>query len=310
MRTPIIAVALAACIPAVRRSRREAAGHRRPADQAPSSGASSAGARTPSSRDFIDLNPAALLIDKRKKLSLADSTVAQLKAVEKKINAAERAVLSRRTIRHASGRCRSPHRVRLRRRSAFTAASATRRSRRTDLARRAGQDAVVAARPSRSSWPTFRERRKADVADALERRFPRRRRRRPPTCWPSRTRISTSSLAGDRSISAGDTAAGSRRRPRPDGGVDAERLATQAHARGRGRDARVRGAFRRGRRPLGPRGTDARLRLRALSERRARGGCRASGRGRARAALARATRRTCSRRSSATRIIRASRATR
>jgi hypothetical protein len=41
--------------------------------------------KAPTSRDIADLNPASLLIDKKKKASLPDSTVAQLKAVEKKI---------------------------------------------------------------------------------------------------------------------------------------------------------------------------------------------------------------------------------
>lgn len=41
--------------------------------------------RYPSVRDIEDHNPASLLVDKRKKLSLADSTVAQLKALEKAI---------------------------------------------------------------------------------------------------------------------------------------------------------------------------------------------------------------------------------
>jgi hypothetical protein len=39
--------------------------------------------RYPTVRDIEDHNPASLLVDKRKKLSLADSTVAQLKALEK-----------------------------------------------------------------------------------------------------------------------------------------------------------------------------------------------------------------------------------
>lgn len=85
MRTPIIAAALAVCIPAAVFAQK-GGGAPSPADQAPSSGASSSGAKTPTSRDFIELNPAALLIDKRKKIPLADSTVAQLKAVEKKVN--------------------------------------------------------------------------------------------------------------------------------------------------------------------------------------------------------------------------------
>jgi hypothetical protein len=85
MRTPIIAVALAACLPAAGFAQKGAA-VAAPADQGPSSGGSSSGAKSPSSRDFVELNPAALLVDKRKKIPLADSTVSQLKAVQKKIN--------------------------------------------------------------------------------------------------------------------------------------------------------------------------------------------------------------------------------
>ena len=64
------------------RSREAAAIQRRPS----SSATPESGARTPSSRDLVDLNPAALLVDKRKKIPLADSTVTQLKAAVKKIN--------------------------------------------------------------------------------------------------------------------------------------------------------------------------------------------------------------------------------
>jgi hypothetical protein len=82
MRTSIIAVALAACIPAAVFAQKASV----PADPGPSSGGSASGAKTPSSRDFVELNPAALLVDKRKKIPLADSTVNQLKALQKKIN--------------------------------------------------------------------------------------------------------------------------------------------------------------------------------------------------------------------------------
>jgi hypothetical protein len=43
--------------------------------------------RYPTVRDVEDHNPASLLVDKRKKLALADSSVAQLKALEKNIKA-------------------------------------------------------------------------------------------------------------------------------------------------------------------------------------------------------------------------------
>ena len=87
MRTRIFAVALAACIPAAVFAQGKGA---RSSDTASSSSSrassASSGARSPTSHDLADLNPAALLINKRKKIPLADSTVAQLKAVEKRIN--------------------------------------------------------------------------------------------------------------------------------------------------------------------------------------------------------------------------------
>ncbi len=86
MRTRLFcAVAIAACIPAAVFAQRTRGGD-------PSGVTSGAMApppttvKAPSGRDLQDLNPASLLIDKKKKASLADSTVAQLKAVEKKIN--------------------------------------------------------------------------------------------------------------------------------------------------------------------------------------------------------------------------------
>ena len=47
--------------------------------------ASDSGQRLATARDYEELNPATLLVDKRKKLALADSTVNQLKALEKAI---------------------------------------------------------------------------------------------------------------------------------------------------------------------------------------------------------------------------------
>jgi hypothetical protein len=86
MRTTVIAVALAACIPAAVFAQR-GGGASSAADPAPSPAASSSsGAKSPSSRDLSDLNPAAMLVDKRKKVPLADSTVAQLKTIAKKIS--------------------------------------------------------------------------------------------------------------------------------------------------------------------------------------------------------------------------------
>jgi hypothetical protein len=86
MRTRILTVALAACIPAAVFAQKPSAGVKDPAPNPGSGTPTFSGAKAPSSHDLADLNPALLLIDKRKKIPLADSTVAQLKAVQKKIN--------------------------------------------------------------------------------------------------------------------------------------------------------------------------------------------------------------------------------
>jgi hypothetical protein len=85
MRTRLFCtVAIAACIPAAVFAQRTRGGD----PSGVTSGAMAAPSstvRAPTSSDIADLNPASLLISKRKKASLADSTVAQLKAAEKKI---------------------------------------------------------------------------------------------------------------------------------------------------------------------------------------------------------------------------------
>lgn len=88
MRTRILAVAMTACIPVALVAQRGGGGGggASSAPPAASGGTQAAGAKTPSSRDFAEMNPASLLVDKKKKVSLADSTVAQLKAIAKKID--------------------------------------------------------------------------------------------------------------------------------------------------------------------------------------------------------------------------------
>jgi hypothetical protein len=99
MRNRFFAVALAACIPVVVFAQRGGGSSsapssdiKEPSSSRPSGGMS--GAKTPSSRDFADLNPASLLVDKKKKISLADSTVAQLKALSKQIDDRNKAFFS------------------------------------------------------------------------------------------------------------------------------------------------------------------------------------------------------------------------
>jgi hypothetical protein len=85
MRARIFAVALSvAVMPSMVLAQKGGGGA--PAAPAPTSSPTAAMVKLPSARDLQDLNPASLLVDKKKKASLPDSTVAQLKGVEKKIN--------------------------------------------------------------------------------------------------------------------------------------------------------------------------------------------------------------------------------
>ncbi len=88
MRTFFSAAVLAACIPAAVLAQKKGATAPDPnaSSSASNTMAPSSSAKAPTSRDLSELNPASLLISKRKKASLADSTVTQLKAIEKKIN--------------------------------------------------------------------------------------------------------------------------------------------------------------------------------------------------------------------------------
>lgn len=86
MRTRLFAVAMIACIPAALFGQKRGGGVDAGGSSAPPPSSASPAARTPTSRDLADLNPASLLVDKKKKASLADSTVTQLKAVAKKID--------------------------------------------------------------------------------------------------------------------------------------------------------------------------------------------------------------------------------
>jgi hypothetical protein len=87
MRTRFFAVAMTVCIPAVAFAQRGGSSSAPGKDDpAPSRAAGSSSAKTPSSHDLADLNPAALLVDKKKKASLADSTVAQLKSLAKQFD--------------------------------------------------------------------------------------------------------------------------------------------------------------------------------------------------------------------------------
>ena len=157
------ATAIAVCIPAVvfaQRTKADPSGATAGA-MAPSSST----AKAPSARDLQDLNPASLLIDKKKKASLPDSTVAQLKAVEKKIkerNASFYAAYD--SVRRVavpvsamqSGSSGGAHFVDADKSRETTAPSAS------ELA-----SSQAAMRDLRKLMADFRDRRSADVTDAL-----------------------------------------------------------------------------------------------------------------------------------------------
>lgn len=86
MRTRLLAVVLTVCIPAIAFAQKGTSGAGPGSDPPASRAAGPSGVKTPSSHDLADLNPAALLVDKKKKASLADSTVAQLKALSKQFD--------------------------------------------------------------------------------------------------------------------------------------------------------------------------------------------------------------------------------
>jgi hypothetical protein len=85
MRTRLFAVAMTVCIPVAVFAQKRGGGADAGGGSSAPGAASSSASRTPTSHDLADMNPAALLVDKKKKAALADSTVAQLKVTAKKI---------------------------------------------------------------------------------------------------------------------------------------------------------------------------------------------------------------------------------
>jgi hypothetical protein len=165
MRTRLAAVILAALVPAVG----FAQGKRGAAAPDPSTSASAPAspmaAKAPTARDLSGKNPAALLLDKRKKLSLADSTVAQLKALEKKINDRNAAFYSQYDSVHKWTEPMSES-------SSHTASGPGFRDADQSAApagASAGEQARMQSsmRDLRALMADYRERRKADVSDAL-----------------------------------------------------------------------------------------------------------------------------------------------
>jgi hypothetical protein len=86
MRARLVAIVLACCIPAIAFAQKKGSAGSDPDNSPAASSGGSSMPKTPTARELSDMNPATLLIGKRKKLSLADSQVTQLKAVEKAIS--------------------------------------------------------------------------------------------------------------------------------------------------------------------------------------------------------------------------------
>jgi hypothetical protein len=86
MRTRFVAIVLAASIPAVAFAQKKGGGAGLSDANDPASGSGPSARNMPRSSDLVRMNPAALLIDKKKKLNLSDSLAKQLKAVQKTID--------------------------------------------------------------------------------------------------------------------------------------------------------------------------------------------------------------------------------
>jgi hypothetical protein len=162
MRTRLAALVVAACMPGAVFAQRRAAA---PASDEPAPAASPRSMpKTPTARELAETNPAALLIGKRKKLSLADAAVAELKAVEKKINDRNAAFMVQYDSVHkwtvplasSSASVSQP---------GFSDADRTRAMSTTSPAEQAKMESSL--RDVRALLADFRTRRGADDADAL-----------------------------------------------------------------------------------------------------------------------------------------------
>jgi hypothetical protein len=164
MRTRFVSVMLAACIPAAAFAQKSHGGGVA-ADASDPAAAGPSAARMPSSRDLVRMNPASLLADKHKKLALPDSVVKQLKAVEKKIDERNAELMAQYDSIHkwtmpvvssSSGSSMSP---------GFKDADQTRAAQTASPAEEARMQSSM--RDLRHLVIDYRERRKADVSDAL-----------------------------------------------------------------------------------------------------------------------------------------------
>ena len=166
MRIRFVAIVLAACIPGTVFAQKRGGGGNTSDAADPAAGAGPSVRNMPSSRDLVRMNPAALLIDKRKKLVLADSLVKQLKAVQKTIDDRNAPLMAQYD---------SIHKWTLPLSSSAAAASSTApgfRDADKSMAAPAASPAEQAKMQSsmrdlRRLVMDFRERRKTDVAEAL-----------------------------------------------------------------------------------------------------------------------------------------------
>lgn len=164
MRTRFVAVALAACVPAAIFAQKKGTTTPDAPDPSASSASGPSMPATPTARDLGETNPAALLVGKRKKLSLPDSVVTKLKAVEKSINARNAPFLAQYDSVHKwtlplagpSSTAGSP---------GFKDADQTRAAPTTSPAEQAKMQSSL--RDLRGLMADFHERRRTDDADAL-----------------------------------------------------------------------------------------------------------------------------------------------
>jgi hypothetical protein len=165
MRTQFAALALAACIPAALLAQKKGGGAGLADAVDPAASAGPSARSMPSSRDLVRMNPAATLVDKRKKLTLPDSTVKQLKGVQKVIDDRNAPLMAQYDSIHkwtmplassSSGSAMSP---------GFSDADKSSASSAPSPAEQAKMQSSM--RDLRALVADYRERRKADVTDAL-----------------------------------------------------------------------------------------------------------------------------------------------
>jgi len=164
MRKHLVALVLAACIPAAAFAQKKGAGGGMSGTD-PAASAGPSARSMPSSRDLVRMNPAALLVDKRKKLGLSDSVVKQLKAVQKTIDDRNAPLMAQYDSIHkwtmplassSQSRAMSP---------GFSDADKSSAAAAPSPAEQAKMESSM--RDLRRVVADYRDRRKTDVADAL-----------------------------------------------------------------------------------------------------------------------------------------------